>query len=228
MPGKSHSRSPGEVLLRPDAPIRASEAAYHELRARIVDLTLPPGEMVNELQLSKALGIGRMPVREAVARLALERFIWVIPRRGMVVANLSLNEVLSLMEARLAVEPGLARELCSKASDDELDKLDDLFKAVDEAGDSGDYLHFLTIDHQAHVRLAELVRNPFLGPLAESLSLHNLRFWRYCHRDRVVTVQHIQRHDALLRALRERDPEAAERAVRTLIETARASLQGLF
>jgi DNA-binding GntR family transcriptional regulator len=205
-----------------------SDAAYRELRARIVDLTFPPGEMVNELQLSKAMGIGRMPTREAVARLAQERFIRVTPRRGMVIANLSLTEVLNLMEARLIVETGLVRELCGKVSDAELAELTTLFKAVDGAGASGDYLCFLERDHEAHVRLAEMVRNDFVGPLAESLHLHNLRFWRYCHRNRMATDRHIQRHDTLLRALRQRDPDAAERAIRRLVGTSRTSLQGLF
>ncbi|GLW12744.1 GntR family transcriptional regulator [Microtetraspora sp. NBRC 13810] len=212
----------------PEPPARVSQTAYQELRARIVDLTYPPGEMVNELQLSKALGIGRMPIREAVARLAQERFIWVIPRRGMVIANLSLTEVLNLMEARLIVETGLVRELCGKVSDAELEELTMLFKAVDEAGATGDYLHFLARDHEAHVRLAEMVRNDFLGPLAESLHLHNLRFWRYCHRNRMVTDGHIQPHETLLQALRRRDPDAAEREIRHLVGTSRASLQNLF
>jgi DNA-binding GntR family transcriptional regulator len=216
------------LAARPDAPERVSDAAYRELRARIVDLTFPPGEMVNELQLSKAMGIGRMPIREAVARLAQERFIWVIPRRGMVIANLSLTEVLNLMEARLIVETGLVREVCGKVSDAELAELTTLFKAVDEAGASGDYLRFLERDHEAHVRLAEMARNDFVGPLAESLHLHNLRFWRYCHRNRMATHRHIQRHDTLLRALRRRDPDAAEQAIRRLVGTSRASLQGLF
>lgn len=215
-------------VTRPEAPARVSDAAYHELRARIVDLTFPPGEMVNELQLAKALGLGRMPVREAIARLAQERFISVLPRRGMVIADLSLTEVLNLMEARLVVETGLVRELCAKVSDPEVAELAMLFKAVDEAGASGDYLRFLELDHAAHVRLAELVRNDFVGPLAESLHLHNLRFWRYCHRNLMVTDRHIQRHETLLRALRRRDPEAADRAIRRLVSTSRASLQGLF
>jgi DNA-binding GntR family transcriptional regulator len=209
--------------------VRASDTAYAQLRARIVDLTLAPGEMVNELQLSKTMGIGRMPIREAIARLAQERFIFTIPRRGTVIANLSLTEVLDLMEARLIVETGTVRELCGKVSDPELAELTTLFKAVDEAGASGDYLRFLEVDHEAHVRMAALVRNDFLGPLAESLHLHNLRFWRYCHGNRMVRNElHIQKHETLLRALRKRDPDAAEQAIRRLVLRSRANLQGLF
>ena len=210
------------------APDRASDAAYALLRDKLVDLTYPPGALVNELQLSRDVGLGRMPVREAVARLAREGFLAVVPRRGMVVASMSLRDVVSMLEARAILEIGVVREVCSKASDAELQELKQLFGDVDTAGASGDYLKFLEVDHRAHARMAELVRNPYLLPLAESLLLHNLRFWRYCHRNRVVAEGHVQPHDHLVDAIRRRDPDGAETAVHELVTTARAGLQDLF
>ena len=49
---------------------RASDTAYQELRERILDLRLAPGTVVFEQALADELGLGRMPVREALARLA--------------------------------------------------------------------------------------------------------------------------------------------------------------
>lgn len=211
-----------------DAPARASDEAYELLRERIVDLTYPPGALVNELQLSRDVALGRMPVREAVARLAREGFLSVMPRRGMVVASMSLADVVSMLEAREILEIGIIREVCAKVSDAELDEVRQMFDRVDEAGQAGDYLAFLKVDHAAHVQLAQLVRNPFLLPLAETLLLHNLRFWRYCHRNRVVAEGHVQPHDHLVEAIRRRDPDGAEAAVHELVTTARAGLQDLF
>lgn len=210
------------------APDRASDAAYALLRDKLVDLTYPPGALVNELQLSRDVGLGRMPVREAVARLAREGFLAVVPRRGMVVASMSLRDVVSMLEARAILEIGVVREVCSKASDAELQELKQLFGDVDTAGASGDYLKFLEVDHRAHARMAELVRNPYLLPLAESLLLHNLRFWRYCHHNRVVADGHVLPHSDLVDAVLSRDPDAAEAAVHTLVTRARAGLQGVF
>lgn len=211
-----------------EAPSRASEVAHALLRDRIVDLTYPPGALVNELQLARDVGLGRMPVREAVARLAREGFLSVVPRRGMVVASMSLSDVVSMLEARGVLETGLVREVCTKASDDDLAELAQLFGDVDAAGESGDYLKFLEVDYRAHARLAELVRNPYLFPLAETMLLHNLRFWRYCHRNRVVVDGHVQPHVCLVDAVRRRDPNAAEAAVAQLVTRARGGLQELF
>lgn len=207
---------------------RASDEAYSLLRSRVADLTYPPDAMVNELQLSRDIGLGRMPVREAVARLAREGFLTVIPRRGMMVASMSLTEVVSMLDAREILEVGIIREVCERASDDELDEVRQLFAQVDDAGASGDYLKHLAADHDAHVRLAELVRNRYLFPLAETLLLHNLRFWRYCHATRVVADGHVQSHGELVDAMLGRDPDAAEAAVKGLVATAKAGLQGLF
>ena len=209
-------------------PARASDAAHTLLRELIVDLRYAPGELVNELQLSRDIGLGRMPVREAVARLAREGFLSVVPRRGMVVASMSLSDVVGMLEAREVLEVGLVRQVCSRASEDELAELDGLFAAVDLAGESGDYLKVLEVDHRAHARLAELSRNPYLFPLAETLLMHNLRFWRYCHQNRVVADGHVQSHNDLLEAVRRRDPDGAEKAVHELVTSARAGLQGLF
>ncbi len=211
-----------------DAPARASDAAYVLLRDKVIDLTYPPGALVNELQLSRDVGLGRMPVREAVARLAREGFLSVVPRRGMVVASMSLTDVLSMLDARAILEIGIVREVCTKASGRELEELQQLFTDVDVAGQSGDYLKFLEVDHRAHARMAELVRNPYLLPLAESLLLHNLRFWRYCHRNRVIADGHVQPHSALVDAVLRRDQAAAEAAVHELVTTARTGLQELF
>jgi DNA-binding GntR family transcriptional regulator len=87
--------------------LRASEIAYNELLGRIVDLRLPPGSVINEKAMGVELGIGRMPVREAIARLATGRFLTVLPRRGAVVSPIGLTDVLDMFEAREAIECGV-------------------------------------------------------------------------------------------------------------------------
>ena len=220
---------PGGPGTQLDAvPERASDTAYERLRGRLVDLTYAPGAVVNELQLSRDIGLGRMPVREAVARLARERFLSVVPRRGMVVAGMGLTEVLGMLEARGIIEVGIVEQVCTKASDAELAGVGRLFDRVDEVAESADYLAFLDADHAAHVGLAELVRNPYLFPLAETLLLHNLRFWRYCHSHRLVSQGHVQPHHELTRAITARDADAAGRAIGELVTTARSGVQELF
>lgn len=89
------------------APQRASDTAYHLIRSMILDLKLPPGTFLNEQSLADELGYGRVPVREALARLAQDRFITVIPRRGTEVTALRLEDVLDMFEAREAIQCGV-------------------------------------------------------------------------------------------------------------------------
>ena len=138
---------------------RASDLAYDGLRERIVDLRLPPGSLVNEHALASDLGLGRMPVREAIARLVTDRFIMVLPRRGTVVAPLGLDDVLDMFEAREAIECGVAHIVADRATAGDLATLRQLVKAADRARDGTDHEEFLRDDHAIHGFLVHMVRN---------------------------------------------------------------------
>lgn len=68
--------------------------AYEEIKRRIITLRYEPGAYLNEARVSEQLGIGRTPVHQALDRLMLEGMVEVIPRKGVVVRPVSLDEVL--------------------------------------------------------------------------------------------------------------------------------------
>src|SRR5215471_18285123 len=96
------------------------EAAYEAIKHRIITCAFRPGEYVNELQLSALLKIGRTPVHQALDRLMMEGMIEVIPRKGVIVKPMSLNEVLQIIEVRLINEPYGARLAADHADDSDL------------------------------------------------------------------------------------------------------------
>ena len=81
-----------------------SDRAYRRLEEMIVTLQLAPGAVVSESALSKRLGIGRTPIREALQRLARERLVVVLPRRGIMVSEINVSTQLRLLEARRELE----------------------------------------------------------------------------------------------------------------------------
>ncbi|MBM3538933.1 MAG: GntR family transcriptional regulator, partial [Alphaproteobacteria bacterium] len=81
-----------------------TDRAYRRLEEMIVTLQLAPGAVVSETALSSRLGIGRTPIREALQRLARERLIVVLPRRGIMVAEVNIRTQLRLIETRREVE----------------------------------------------------------------------------------------------------------------------------
>ena len=209
-------------------PLRASDRAYDLLLEMILDLRLPPGSVVNEAQLAADVGFGRMPVREAVARLVTDRFITVVPRRGTFVTPVGLADVLDMFEAREAIECGVAYIAARRATDADLRELRRLAAAADQAraGDQAEaYLHD---DHEIHAFLVRMAGNGLLQDAAERLLQHNLRFWRSYWSTRATQHSSMLSHEALLTALEARDPEAAERAMREHIAVSRELLQGVF
>lgn len=207
---------------------RASDLAYAELRERILDLRLPPGSMLNEHALAADLGLGRMPVREAIARLVTDRFIIVLPRRGTVVAPIGLDDVLDMFEAREAIECGVAHIVAIRATAEDLAALGRLVDAADRARDGTDHEAYLRDDHAIHGFLVHMVRNSLLQDAADRLLMHNLRFWRTYWASRPAQHATMISHAALLAALEAGDADRAERAMRDHLAASRRLVQASF
>jgi GntR family transcriptional regulator, rspAB operon transcriptional repressor len=207
---------------------RASDVAYEMLQERIVDLRLPPGTFLNEQRLADQLGLGRVPVREALARLAGDRFITVLPRRGNVVTQLALDDILDMFEAREAIECGVAYIAATRASQEDIEELRRLVEAADRARGTGDYEQFLRDDHAVHTFLVHMIRNPLLQDAGDRLLLHSLRFWRTYWSNRPANLESMLSHADLIAALESRDPDLAEKAMREHLTTSRQLVKVLF
>src|ERR1700749_2613530 len=93
-----------------------TEKAYRALEEEIVTLRIPPGTVVSEAILSRRLGLGRTPVREALQRLAREWLVVIMPRRGIMVSEIDPVRHLRLLEARREIERFLARSAAKRAT----------------------------------------------------------------------------------------------------------------
>jgi len=207
---------------------RASDRAYELLLAMILDLRLAPGQVVNEAQLAADTGFGRMPVREAIARLASDRFITVVPRRGTFVTAVSLADVVDMFEAREAIECGVAYIAARRATEADLGQLRALVAAADSARSGEQSEQYLRDDHAIHAHLVRMASNGLLQDAAERLLQHNLRFWRSYWASRETQHSTMLSHADLLAAVEAHDPEAAELAMRRHIRCSRELLQGVF
>lgn len=207
---------------------RASDVAYGRLRERIADLGLPPGTYLNEQSLADDLGLGRVPVREALARLANDRLVTVLPRRGTLVTPLALEDVLNMFEAREAIECGVAYIAATTARPDDLETLRELIRTSDRARNDLNHEQFLRDDHEVHKFLVHMVKNPLLQDAADRLLLHSVRFWRLYWSSRPANLESMLSHSDLLTALESKDPELAEKAMREHLRTSRHMVRRLF
>ena len=84
-----------------------SEAAAEEIRGRILGGTYAPGMRLRQEELAVELGMSRIPVREALVLLESEGILSILPHRGAVVVELSMDEIEELFNMRLLLEPFL-------------------------------------------------------------------------------------------------------------------------
>jgi DNA-binding GntR family transcriptional regulator len=99
------------------------EVIFNTLREAIIVGELKPGERLMEVQLAEKMGVSRTPVREAIRKLELEGLVKMIPRRGVHVADLSIKDIMDVLELRATLD-GFATGLSAdRITDDELKEL---------------------------------------------------------------------------------------------------------
>ena len=94
-------------------PASARDRAYAFVRDGILRRTIKAGAFLEEEQVSTAVGVSRTPVREAFHRLAAERWLELVPRRGARVRQVTAQELVDVYEARRVIEGHAVRLLCT-------------------------------------------------------------------------------------------------------------------
>lgn len=98
--------------------VTKSEAAYQEIRRRIMDGTLVPGSVLEQETLASTLSLSTTPVREALRRLESERLVTLQAHREVRVAPMTVAELQQIYVVRLELDP-LAAGLAAEAATDE-------------------------------------------------------------------------------------------------------------
>jgi DNA-binding GntR family transcriptional regulator len=200
--------------------------AHLRLRRAIVRLELPPSAPVSETSLTERFGLSKAAVRFALARLRVEGLVLASPRRGHVIAPLTLRDVREVYDLRLLVEPAGAAAAAGVLPVAAVDGLAARVRSLrDPALDD-----LLAVNRDVHVTIAAAAGNGRLHALVERLLDESERAIAVALRAGVpgggprVRDEHL----ALLAALRAGDPGAAERAMAAAIGSFRDDLFALL
>ena len=115
------------------------EQVYEHLRASIEAGDLVPGTFIDQNHISSELGISRMPLRDAMIQLELEGFVDVLPRRGVRVRRLTLDDVRHLYEIIGALEGAALLSSPDGIDPGDLIRMDSLNREMSSALESGDF-----------------------------------------------------------------------------------------
>jgi len=226
---KSARGAPEAKLLNPitqDKLLAANpklpDLAYEQIEEAIVTLRIPPGTSVSELTLSKATGIGRTPIREAIQRLARENLIFILPQRGLLVPQIDVSKQLRLLEMRREIERLVCRSAAKRASPVQRESFARLATEFRVAGEVNDDVSFIRSDREFNELCLVAAHNEFSEGAMRLMNGLSRRFWYYHYKQAADLPEIAKLHATLSSAIADADVAGAATACDRLIDNIEA------
>ena len=197
---------------------------FNAVENAILDGEYKDGDSLNELRLSKELGVSRTPVREALMQLELEGLVKNVPNKGAVVIGVTEQDIHDIYEIRIRIE-GLAARLCAEnITDDELRALEQIVDLQEFYLLKNDTEQIWKLDGDFHKIIYDASRS---RPLRFTLS----NFHNYIKKARDISVRTqgraektVAEHRAILDAVKARNGELSEKLTAEHIANAEGNL----
>ncbi|NOX63463.1 MAG: GntR family transcriptional regulator [Chloroflexi bacterium] len=225
------------MSLIPEAPVVSpsretaqslSRLAYETIKHKIVSLQLPPGSVIDEAALREELDMGRTPIREALQRLAQEKLVTIIPRRGTFVSEIGITDLQRLFEARLVLEPFVVQLAAKRGRPEHWAEMARMLSEME--GRLGDNEALIALDAACHEIIYEAADNKFLRDSLVALYALSLRLWYYSLSQLGNMEEAVLEHRGILKALQKGDGARAallmEEHIRTFQEEIQAAMVG--
>lgn len=194
--------------------ISTKDIAYSEVKKRIIEGTLKPGEPIVEEKLSNELGISRTPLREALQRLEFDTLVVRQVNGRLKVAPVSVKEVNEIFHVRSRLEGIAVLEATENATEEDLQKLSSIILSIKEPHGE------LTIDDifyyggQFHTYIYTMSQNATVSHILHQLNDHIHRYRR------LIPVTNVERllktgdeHQHILDLMIKKDKLGAEQAM---------------
>jgi DNA-binding GntR family transcriptional regulator len=191
---------------------KASDRAYSFIRGEILAGNLSPGEQLREEQLAESCGVSRTPVREALRRLEVERFVRRSDSQRTFVTEWSFDEVAESFALRTLLEGRAAARAATRISDDEIARLDDHNAAIGTAirAPALDVAAFLDHNRAFHATVLEAAGSANLAQLVTGIVEQPIVARTARQYDAREIGRSLAEHQELVLAFRRRDPVWAE------------------
>jgi GntR family transcriptional regulator, rspAB operon transcriptional repressor len=186
---------------------------YLTLRDAILSLTYRPGEILRKPEICAALNVSRSPVADAVARLASEGLVDVVPQAGTYVARFSMAEIREGAFLREAIEVAAVERIAATIAEADLIALRRNIAMQAVLVESGDFSGFYQLDGEMHQLLLSMTGFRRLPSITSSAWVHVDRARRLLLPMPGRIAATLAEHQDILAALEARDADAAGRAI---------------
>lgn len=211
-------RDLNKLNLQDYKPLR--DIVFESLKEAIIEGKLKPGERLMEMQLAERLGVSRTPIREAIRKLELEGLVVMVPRKGAYVTDVSLKDIIDVLEIRASLE-GLAASLAAqRITSEEIKELELKTEEFGKCYKDNDIEGMIKIDTELHDIIFRAARNERLIGLTDSLREHVQRFRVTYMTEYKKSAKLIEEHKKILEAIKKGDVEKARAYAQIHVENA--------
>ncbi len=197
------------------------------LRERIFDGELAPGGFLDEVALCESLKISRTPLREALKVLTAEGLVRHEPRRGCFVNQLTEADLDDIFPVIALLEGRCAFEAARNATDADMAALQALHEQLNSHAAAGRINDYYAANFAIHEAIILLANNRWLAQsIADLRKILKLARLQQLHAPGRL-AQSLSEHMAVFAALKARDSEGAEAAMRTHLTRQRVVLRDL-
>ncbi|MEV5475745.1 GntR family transcriptional regulator [Streptomyces sp. NPDC052207] len=200
--------------VRPSSGEQAKQHALEQLRQAILHGEMAPAQRLVENELAEQFGVTRASIRAALIDLEAQGLVERIRNRGSRVRVVTVEEAVAITECRMVLEGLCAAKAAVAASDEQLTELADLGAEMTKAVAGGEPVTYSELNQELHGRIRRFSGQRTAVELLERLNAQLVRH-RFQLALRPGRPQHsLNEHLAMIEAIRARDPQAAETAVR--------------
>jgi DNA-binding GntR family transcriptional regulator len=199
----------------------AAELVYRNLKRQILTLQVAPGSVLEEQNVLRKLGFSRTPFREACMRLKEEGWLLSISRRGYLVAPITVEDIVDVYELRLILETACAQIAVARATQNDIESLEELLKAENQSHPRIRQ-ELVLLNYRFHMCLAKSTCNSKIVRIMESILEHVERFDSML--SRYSPIVSWVKHSDIVAAIKSRNPLAAQKAMRRHIDVSRQNI----
>jgi DNA-binding GntR family transcriptional regulator len=191
-----------------------NEKVYQLIKHRILYYEYPPGYKLNIRGLQKDLGVSNSPIKDALFKLAGEDFVEITSRQGTFVKAITEEDIWEVEQARIVLESGAVEIVAPKIKEEQLERLESLYKHTLMRGEKFDYVVFMKRDLAFHLEIMRLTENKRLLDMFERLNAHlQIARFQIARQVKKRLPWTNSDHRKILEALRAKNPQMAKQIV---------------
>lgn len=193
---------------------RPNEVAYEYIKSRILDGTYHPAQRMLEVHLADEIGVSRNTVKKALLRLAQEQLVVIENNKGASVRSLDTDEVTQYMEIREELEAIIVRQAALNIDEKAVEELEKVYEKMQVLCRKEDFDIYSKYNTQFHTIIYRASRKPIITSYCLNIKTQLSRFQFRTMLVPERSIQSLEEHNEILKAMKQRNPDDAEKAIR--------------